>query len=370
MTLEEQSTQQVYRLVVTRQAATELLLTATEARWHLPSTRVLPAERLAGQLTAATRNCFGLDAYCLLLSGFPAVPGHANRVKYAVLESVEQDGNAPAGTDWISVRSALSDSILSSDERDGLRRALEDMDRTIAERPEQPFAGPGWIKDLFEWIQDQIDPLEIRTTGRFEQLNASPSFSLMRIETTGSAVWFKATGKPKLHEMPITLSLARLFPSFLPEILGVHSAWNGWLSRESDGATLDTIPEPSAWTRAAETLARLEIASLGKRRELLVSGCRDLTLPALVRQIDPFLARMTERMALQQKQPPKMLSDSQFAVLRDELKQACSALEELELPDVLGHIDFNPGNIIVSPERCIFLDWAEGSFMCPFLTFA
>jgi hypothetical protein len=79
---------------------------------------------------------------------------------------------------------------------------------------------------------------------------------------------------------------------------------------------------------------------------------------------------MSERMALQRKQPPAVLSDSDLAFLREALQQACSELQDLDLPDVLAHIDFNPGNIVVSPERCIFLDWAEGSLMCPFLTFA
>lgn len=370
MTFEEPSTQQVYRLIITRRLATEVMLTAMGASRHLPSINVCPAERLAVQLNAGARNCHGVNAYCLYVPEFSAEPPRASRAKYAVLESVEQHGNAPAGTEWMLVRSALSDSILSSDERDGLRISLDEMDRRIVEPSQKPFAKPGWIKELFEWIQDQVDPLQIRTTGRFEQLNSGPSFSLMRIETTGSAWWFKATGEPKRHEMPITRTLARLFPSCVPEILGVHSQWNGWLSRECDGATLDRFPEPSGWTRAAETLAQLEIASIGKRRELLECGCRDLTLPTLARQIDPFLARMKERMALQSKQPPMMLSDSHFAFLRDELKEACSALRDLDLPVVLGHLDFNPGNIVISPQRCVFLDWAEGSLICPFLTFA
>ena len=39
------------------------------------------------------------------------------------------------------------------------------------------------------------------------------------------------------------------------------------------------------------------------------------------------------------------------------------------IPDTLGHSDFNPGNIIVGPERCTFLDWAEAYVGHPFLTF-
>ncbi len=74
-------------------------------------------------------------------------------------------------------------------------------------------------------------------------------------------------------------------------------------------------------------------------------------------------------MALQKREPPAILSNSDVAFLRDELKQACLTLEDLGLPDVLGHIDFNPGNIVISPEKCVFLDWAEASVVIPFITF-
>jgi len=51
------------------------------------------------------------------------------------------------------------------------------------------------------------------------------------------------------------------------------------------------------------------------------------------------------------------------------LKHACSALRGLGFPQTIGHIDFNPGNILVSPETCIFLDWAEGCVTSPLITF-
>jgi aminoglycoside phosphotransferase (APT) family kinase protein len=35
------------------------------------------------------------------------------------------------------------------------------------------------------------------------------------------------------------------------------------------------------------------------------------------------------------------------------------AMEALRIPETLGHLDLNPGNIVISPNRCAFLDWAE-----------
>jgi hypothetical protein len=286
------------------------------------------------------------------------------------MESIAENGSAPVHTSWVPASSVARDSALPTDELDGLQSSLEEMGCYAAEPRKRPFAKPGWIKELFRWAQNQIEPFGFNLTGGFEQLNASPSFSLMRIETTGPALWFKATGQPNLHELAATCTLTRLFPSYLPELLSVRPPWNGWLSRECQGQTLDALTDLSAWARTAETLAHLEIASIGKRRELLACGCRDLTLTALAGRIDPFLTRMSECMALQKSEPPAILSHSDLEFLRNELRQACSTLEDLGLPDVLGHIDFNPGNIVVSPEKCIFLDWAEGAVVSPFITFA
>jgi len=41
----------------------------------------------------------------------------------------------------------------------------------------------------------------------------------------------------------------------------------------------------------------------------------------------------------------------------------------LGIPEALGHLDFNPGNVIVSATGCTFLDWAEAYVGNPFLTF-
>jgi hypothetical protein len=44
-------------------------------------------------------------------------------------------------------------------------------------------------------------------------------------------------------------------------------------------------------------------------------------------------------------------------------------LEELGIPDALGHLDLNAGNIIVSENGYVFVDWAEAYVGHPFLSF-
>jgi hypothetical protein len=51
--------------------------------------------------------------------------------------------------------------------------------------------------------------------------------------------------------------------------------------------------------------------------------------------------------------------------LRDQISEALYLLAEREIPDSLGHLDLNPGNVIVSDKECVFLDWADAFIGSP-----
>ncbi|HEV2615166.1 MAG TPA: phosphotransferase [Candidatus Acidoferrales bacterium] len=355
-----------YRLIVTRRNASEILLLPEGSGWALPRAAIHRQQRIAEQLTNEVRRAWGLAAYCLFVPNSLA-RGQDEETKCAILETVRQNDKAPAGTYWMPPRAATG--CAEPSEASVIRESLEELDSYSIGKKSGPFANPGWLRELFLWTDEQIAPFGLRLSGGFRQCNASPTFCLMRLETGDGALWFKATGEPNAHELPVTVSLARLFPSYLPRILGVHSAWNGWLSAEVPGSTLDGIADCSAWERAAENLAELQIASLGKTSELLAAQCKDLRIPKVAELADAFLARMAEFMAAQEKPSPAPLSASEIASLREGLAEACALFASFGLPDTLGHMDFNPGNILVSEDHCTFLDWAEGCATNPLITF-
>lgn len=250
-----------------------------------------------------------------------------------------------------------------------VRNALEETRAYVTGKKAGPFARPGWLRELFLWANEQIAPIGLRLTGHFEQLNASPTFALVRMQTEEGAVWFKATGKPNAHELPVTVKLAQLFPRYLLPIFGIHREWNGWLSPEAAGVSLDETREFRAWERVAADIAELQIESIERTEELLRSQLNDLRPAVLTERVAPFFARMSEFMAAQEKADPEPLAVSELAALSQTLKESCALLESIGLPNTVGHTDFNPGNIVVSKDRCTFLDWAEGCIANPLLTF-
>jgi Ser/Thr protein kinase RdoA (MazF antagonist) len=74
-------------------------------------------------------------------------------------------------------------------------------------------------------------------------------------------------------------------------------------------------------------------------------------------------------MASQTKPTPLPLTPLELAVLAEEIRKALEELGENGIPNLLGHLDFNPENILISGERCVFLDWAEAYVGHPFFTF-
>ena len=361
------SGQDTYRLLITRRNTSEILVVANGPGWSLPRTQIPSNQRPAEHLTAAIRKSFELDTCCLFLPHTPSSLRAWQNEHRAVLEALRQSGPAPAGTCWMPA--SVFDNCRHKEEGEVVKEALVELNSfSVGEKP-GPFGRPGWLRELFAWVQEEVAPLGLRLTGNFRQLNAGPTFSLIRVETEELALWFKATGKPNEQELAITLSVARLFPRYVPRILAIHSTWNGWLAAEAPGVRLDEAAECSSWERAAESLAELQISSIGECSELLEARCKDLRVPRLARWIDPFVARMEEFMAAQEKRSPAPLAKSELISLREGLVEACELLESFHIPVTLGHADFNPGNILVSPDRCVVLDWAAGCVGHPFVTF-
>ncbi len=366
MATAKQNECETYRVIVPGKSGTEVLLASNSDRFALPAVEIPRWQRVAENLTAAVNTEWGEEVICLFE---PDVSPSENTtgIHYQAAEHWCTSGRPKVPTQWIPISALSRDSVTGASDYLAIQQSIA-LCSAEGESPSGPFARLGWFKELNEWVETVIELLGFHLNGNFRQLNASPSFSLVRLETNGPALWFKAVGEPNQKEFSITCTLAQLFPNCIPVVLAARPDWNGWLTREAAGKLLCEVREDALWQRAAAALAELQIDSIDHCAGILGTGARDLGAAELSKLIQPFMESMAELMERQTKVPPVALGRAELLLLGDRIQSALDALEVLGIPETLGHLDLNPGNIIVSPSRCTFLDWAEAYVGNPFFS--
>jgi hypothetical protein len=366
---QQQDDRDTYLLLITRRNGSELLCLPDGPYHSLLSVDVPRWQRVAEPIRNTLKTHLNLDAYSLFTCPREPPTSETSRTLFQAMECVHPDGTLPPTASWAPISSLTIASFRDAEHSRRVSNALRTLSHRDESDWEDPFAKPGWLHEMCSWIAQQIEPLEIRLTGNFRQLNASSSFSLMRFETTGPAVWSKAVGKPNSHEFNIVPVLAALFPEYLPPIVAVRPEWNAWLTTEAEGISPDADSNFFTWRTISTRLAELQIASVHETPRLISAGCRDLRVSSLLNSTDEFFAIMNKLMKQQIKIPPSILTSTQLFRLKTQIKEALCLLAATGIPDALNHLDFNPGNIFISGDRCTFIDWAEAAVGHPFLTF-
>ncbi|MGA2811783.1 MAG: phosphotransferase [Candidatus Acidiferrum sp.] len=354
-----------WRVLLLRKGASELLVFRTESGLFLPSVEIPAGCRTAPALNSNIKARWGLAVYSL----YPIeTAGGGPTIRYHLIEALHPDAEAPPSARWVLLHDARLASFSDSSDSGAVQTWLAGQVSKEINKSRPPFVTPGWFPAVQGFVQAAIRPL--RLTGAFLQYNASPSFSLIRLETEGPAVWFKAVGEPNAREFPLTVFLSVKLPVFTPRVLASEPLWNAWLMPEIAGVALARTKDPGAWFRAARDLARMQIASMAMTEGLLACAPRDVRTEALLVQVKPFFALMREWMNRQAKPSPPRLTELELEQLACDTQDALLALQQERIPDTLGHLDLNPENVITADGGTVFLDWAEGCVGHPFLSFA
>jgi len=363
----EQNERETHRVILLSRDGTQVLLVQNGGHQMLPSVEIPRWQRVAENLTVAVENNWGEEVICLFdpASDSP-IDGAVTR--YQAAEHLCTQSNPKMPTYWAPVSTLSQDSLADGRDYAAIKQVTAVCNGEMGAESAGPFSRLGWFSELRNWIESVVEPIGLHVNGRFQQLNASASFSLIRFETDGPALWFKAVGEPNQREFTITCLLTQLFPEYLPRILGRRPDWNGWLSREAPGKLLSDVQEQVLWEQASASLAKLQIQSIDRGSQVLGAGARDLGSAALSKLIQPFISVVAQLMERQTKVPPSILDRKDLSALADSLQSAVDATKAIGIPETIVHLDLNPGNIIGSENRCAFLDWAEAYVGNPLLS--
>jgi hypothetical protein len=351
-----------YRLILFNGDGTHVLLAGENYRHFLPELRIPQFTRPAEQITSVLRDTWGIPAVLLFSNRIES----DERPCYAVLEACRGNWQVPAKLAWYPIEKAAS-YLIDDGEAVLLQASRAKIVHPSFGADPEPFSRLGWAQRLHDWVQLTVRPLGMELVDLL-QFNGSETFNLLRFGTTSRPLWFKAVGKPNLHEFPITLTLSRLFPNYLPKILSSDPLLNGWLMESGGEVTLRDVEDFDTWRNAVCRLAGLQIESIPQTSQLSKAGCRDLSMGTLTSLVDPFFYAMAGLMQQQIKNPPPPLTRAELTAVASAVTNALHLLSDCGIPYTLGHGDFNPGNILVEDDRCVFTDWAEAHVGHPFLT--
>jgi hypothetical protein len=348
-----------WRLLIVGPSAEQILVRTGGPKFALPEITTPVAQRIAASLNRTVKRELGM--LILALYEIPcARPACTGAVFYHAAVATGSREDIPRGTSWAALDFLRPDSFNRNEDF----AAIDTLRSLLKENPDhQPFLKPDCFHKVTLWVDECLASSFLRRTGPFEQLNASSTFSLMRFETSGPAVWFKAVGPPNTHEFPVTLALARTCPAYLPKMLATRADWNAWLAEEVSGPCLSEATNVLDWKRAAESLACLQALALGIVEEAMANRARDLRLCSLLPRVAPFFRFLKEAAA--NSADSERFADLDWYGLCSTITDTLTILDELGLPETIGHMDLNPRNIVCSDPFCVFLDWAEAFVGCP-----
>lgn len=232
-----------------------------------------------------------------------------------------------------------------------------------------PFCRIGWIEEAQRWIRGAVRNRTCNFTEDILQLSVCGRFALVRFGTEeGPAYWLKAVGTPNEHEFPITKALGERFPNHLPTIVAMRDDWNAWVMEEAGQPLRDSFTLPSI-ERAAIGLAELQRETIDHLDPLRAAGCLDRSIPVLATHLPEIMEYLEDAMNRQTSTKVPRIEASRLRELESILRDACSRMQNVGVPDTLIHNDINTGNILLTRSRCVFTDWAEAYIGNPFLSF-
>jgi hypothetical protein len=339
-----------------------ILLFRSDRAWRLPRAA---ARRLwiadAAEIVPLFERRLGTTPWLLRQLAF-AEDEEANRLE-AVFELALRDPSwePPAHGRWVGGDDLDGLRLRDEAHRELLAAYLDALARDDVPAARVPWARPGWLEEVREWLQVEVGRLGHALLG-IEQRKQWSISSVLRIRTDGPDLYFKVSAPLPLFvdEGPVTAMLAERFPGYVPAPLAVEPE-RGWFLLSEFEELVGWRPPLDVRREVLTRFAGLQHRSADQAAGLIAAGCLDRRLEVLDQQIDPLLA---DPEAVARLQPEE----------REELRrrapafhEACRRLGEIGLPATLVHGDLHVGNVARHGGELLYFDWTDACVAHPFI---
>lgn len=366
MTNTEHASTDRWRVVVARSTDSSVLFVKSGGALALPEVEIPRNQRPAWHLNEQMKRVWHLHVLSIVPLVVAGNGSEARRAPCHLLEFLAADEELAPNLLWVEPSVAMQEFVIEPTVAAALGAAVS-LQSADGEQNPPPFARLGWFEEASLWCKSAAAAFGLVWDGAFEQFTATDSFSLIRFATKPQALWFKAVGESFATDFRVSKLLAHRIPSCVPRIVAAREDWRAWLAEECSGTTLDAGWDFGLWQNAASTLARLQIESTAFIPELLQAQAHPLHQTLSNAAVERFHSSAKEILSAQSVQGS--IADGDLAEIDCAVRQSLEAVSKSGIPDALGHLDLNSGNVVVSQDRCAYLDWAEATAGFPFLSF-
>ena len=335
--------------LVGRAGTREVLVEANvDGAWLPTVSGSIALEPFAADALGAVEAMLGMPVVPLRFTWLPADDWRSG----TIVVEVEPLSTAPAGFRWQNTGELLE--IIEPDEaRTVVRRRLGRLDGEPA--PFEPaWARSGWFARTSSWMVERLTDAGFAPTEAPRLAYQGPLAAVLRARSNGQATYLKCAAPAFGNEASITSVLARRTPDWVPAVIACEPTENWLLMHDHGGRTLDEGPE-AAWIDAMPRVVELQRAWIGATDAIVIAGGQRRPIADLSSSVPSML----ERNDLGGRLTPEIRESWTAAVPR--LVDACDALTDLGLPDTLVHGDLHPGNIVLTSNQHVVVDWSDAA---------
>lgn len=217
---------------------------------------------------------------------------------------------------------------------------------------------PGFFAEVRAWIEAGLAQHGEHLTGEFTQVGTNDFACVLRADTSGGGVYFKAGSEGR--EAGVALLAARPGLDLAPPVLAADAA-RGWLLTRDGGRRLHEEAEVGAWHKALQGLADLQRAL--NPAELTSLGCPTHCFTELPARAEALL--LNEDALRDWELTPGHVRD--LAQVLPRLHRAHARLSALGMGEWPVHGDAHPMNVLHGARGVRWFDWSEAALAHPLL---
>ena len=227
----------------------------------------------------------------------------------------------------------------------------------------------GTATEPADWIAAQVAAAGARMTGPIEEVHRRPWSTVLRVQTDGGPVFFKASPPSLGREPAITALLARRRPDVVPAPLAID-AERGWMLMADAGARLRELVEHDGdltrWLDVLPRYAGMQLDIADDVGELLALGVPDMRLAVLPKRYEALLDELAAVGGDGRDGRAREIRRLRDAVPR--VAANCAELAGYGIAETIQHDDLHDGAVYVRDGRYAILDWGDACVSHPFFS--